>query len=49
MPAKLREIFPSVRRYEPPALEPGTAEHQERSTEPQGLKEAMVGAIEHAL
>ena len=35
-------------RYQPPTLESGTAEHQARNTEPPGLREAMVNAVEHA-
>ena len=34
---KLKEMFPGGGRYQPPTLEPGTAEHQARNTEPQGL------------
>ena len=45
---KLKEMFPGGRRYQPPTLEPGTAEHQARNTEPQGLRGAMVSAVEHA-
>ena len=48
MATKLKEMFPGGRRYQPPTLEPGTAEHQARNTEPQGLRGAMVSAVEHA-